>query len=444
MNLKRLWRTWRTSKLPGAFLTAFILASAAGAAQAAEADLAKFMPAPPEPGTAIPEATIRFGMRPYADNTPYIIGMKKGWFKDVGISFSPAPYGLKANDSNVLTLMLNGQLDMISEYCPLILPTYRTSRVLKCIAFTDNNQAFAILANPKLHLKTFKDYIAAGKSFNEALKLTLAPLTGKTLVGAPELSARPFEETLAKLSGVNWNLQVLDDSKSLVLAQAGRELFVNPEGAPITYTLRQAGWTDLVDIGDLVKYGPGGANSPLEGLIDIVGIAARGDYVNANQNTVLRFLSVVWRIFDATAKDPALYDLQAPYLNSFAGTSLDGKGVANTVNILDPFTPFEGDKVYYDDPSNLLYYKSVWSAIIADFEQHHVLPKGIVTPEEVVWGAPIWHQMVTYRDKTNALLNGLAGKALSADKAKLVGQAKVFYQDFDYLDSYRLALAASQ
>ena len=38
-------------------------------------------------------------MRPYADNTFYIIGMKKGWFDEVGVKFEPAPYGLKANDS---------------------------------------------------------------------------------------------------------------------------------------------------------------------------------------------------------------------------------------------------------------------------------------------------------------------------------------------------------
>lgn len=347
-------------------VVAVVALAAPGAALAAD----HFVPGTPEAGTDMPKSTIKFGMRPYADNTFYYIGMKKGWFDDVGISFDPAPYGLKANDSNVLTLMLNGQLDLISEYCPLILPTYKDSTLLKCVGFTDNNEAFAILANPKLKLKTLKDYMGEGLKFDEALKKTLAPLAGKTLVGAPELSARPFEEGLQKLSGLSWKLQVLDDSKSLVLAKAGREDFVNPEGAPITYTLRQAGWTDLVDIGDLVKYGPGGEGSPLEGLIDIVGMAANGDWVNKNPNTMLRFTSVVWRIFDQTMKDPSLFDLQAPYLNSFAGTDLDGKGVASTVNILDPFTPFENQKDYYDDPKNLLFYKSVWGAIVTDLETH--------------------------------------------------------------------------
>ena len=117
---------------------------------AAAAD--RFAPAPAEAGTDIPKATIKFGMRPYADNTFYYIGMKKGWFDEVGISFEPAPYGMKANDSNVTTLLLNGQLDIISEFCPLMLPTYKDARTLKCIGFTDNFLGNAILANPALKL----------------------------------------------------------------------------------------------------------------------------------------------------------------------------------------------------------------------------------------------------------------------------------------------------
>jgi hypothetical protein len=35
---------------------------------------------------------------------------------------------------------------------------------------------------------------------------------------------------------------VPDDAKSLIFAKAGREGFVNPEGAPIVYTLRQPDW----------------------------------------------------------------------------------------------------------------------------------------------------------------------------------------------------------
>lgn len=403
-------------------------------AQAAD----RFAPADPEPGTDIPKATIKFGMRPYADNTFYYIGMKKGWFDEVGISFDPAPYGMKANDSNVTTLLLNGQLDIISEFCPLMLPTYKDATTLKCIGFTDNFFANAILANPKLGLKSFKDYIAEGRSYEEALKATLAPMKGKVLTGAPQLSDRAFEEYLNKTSGAGFKLQVLDDSKALVLAKSGQLDFLNPEGAPIVYTLRQAGWTSLVDIGDLIKYGPGGVDSPLEPLIGIVGVGANGDYVNKNPNTVLRFMSVVWRIIAETGKDPSLFDIQAPYLNSFAGTDLDGKGVEETIKILDPLTPFEENAQYYDDPNATTNFKNVWGAVIKDFEAHKVIPAGKATPEDVVWGGDIWHLMVDYKKKSDALLAKVDAAKLAADKQEIVRKAKAFYDAYDFLDSYRL------
>src|ERR1700760_379674 len=158
-----------------------LLASAAlfaGALTTGAVAESRYTPAAPEPGADIPAATVKIGMRPYADNTFYVIGMKKGWFKEVGIDFDPPPFGLKANDSNVTTLLLNGQLDIISEFCPLMLPTYKDANKLKCIAFTANFLANAILANPALKLKTFKDYVGEGKSYEEALKLALAPMKG--------------------------------------------------------------------------------------------------------------------------------------------------------------------------------------------------------------------------------------------------------------------------
>ena len=428
--------TWGAATVAAVGILGFCL----GGAPASAADL--YTPADPEPGTDIPAASVKFGMRPYADNTFYIIAMKKGWFEDVGIKILPEPEGLKVTDNNVIALLLNGQVDMSSQYCPLLLPTYKTSNKLKCVAFTDNFLGTAILANPALKLKSFKDYIKEGMSFEDAITAALKPMEGKTLTGSPVLSKRPFEDIVAQFSGVKWNLELMDDAKALVLAKAGRINFADPEGAPIVYTLMQAGWTDLIDIGDLYEHGPGGLDSPVEKLVSNVGIAGNADFVNANQNTVLRFLSVVWRTIDAVGKDPSLFDLQAPYLNSVAGTSLDGKGVEATVKILDPFSPFEYGKTYFVDDSSILYYKNAWPAIIADWTEKGLVPKGAVTADDVVWAAPIWHQMKDYQVKTDTLIKALEGKTLSAKNQELLDQAKHHFEIFDFLDAYRFATAA--
>lgn len=414
---------------------------AAASMPAAAADL--YTPAPPEAGTDIPSAKVNFGMRPYADNTFYVIAMKKGWFKDVGIEVGPNELGLKVTDNNVTALLLNGQLDMSSQYCPLLLPTYKTSRNLKCVAFTDNFLGTAILARGDLNLKTFKEYIADGLSFDDAIRQALLPLQGKTLTGSPVLSKRPFEEAVQEFSGVTWNLDLMDDAKALVLAKAGRIDFADPEGAPIMFTLMEAGWTVLVDIGDLFNYGPGGLDSPVEKLVSIVGVAANSNYVNENQNTVLRFLSVVWRTIDAVDKDPSLHDLQAPYLNSVAGTDLDGKGVENVIKILDPLSPFEYNSNYFIDETSIVHYQNAWPAIIGDWTDKGLMPKDAVTAEEFVWAAPIWHQMKDYQAKSANLIKDLEGMSLSAEKQDLLAKAKQHFEWFNFLDAFRLATAAS-
>ena len=81
----RPWTDLKSSTLGSLALAAMLALSTAASAEGAD----RFQPAAPEPGTDIPAATIKFGMRPYADNTFYIIGMKKGWFDEVGVKFDP-------------------------------------------------------------------------------------------------------------------------------------------------------------------------------------------------------------------------------------------------------------------------------------------------------------------------------------------------------------------
>lgn len=402
----------------------------------------RFQPAPPEPGTEIPSATVNFGMRPYADNTFYVVAMKQGWFGDVGITIGPDDLGMKVNDTNVNALLLNGQLDISSQYCPLMLPTYKASDKLKCIAFTDTFLGQAILANPKLGLKPFSQYIEEGMSFEEAMAAALAPLEGKTLVVPPQLSNRPFTDAAAEFSGKSWNIDVLDDSRSLVLARSGQIDFVNPEGAPVVYTLMEAGWTRVLGIGDLFEHAPGGAGSSVAPLVAIVGIGANADYVNQNQNTVLRFLSVVWRTIDALEKDPSLYALQAPYLNSVAGTDLDAEGLKATVDALHPLAPFSEGETYFGSPDSVLYYANAWGALIEEFTSKGILPDHGLTPDDIVWAAAIWQQMEDYRVKSEELIAELESATLGDDARALLEQAKTHHERFNFLDAYRFASAA--
>jgi hypothetical protein len=182
-------------------------------------------------------------------------------------------------------------------------------------------------------------------------------------------------------------------------------------------------------------------DSPLESLVFNNGWAATADYINENQTTMLRFASVVYRIFAELEKDPSLYGVYAPYLNSVAGTSLDADGVRRTVENLDPFVPFEQQTKYFVDEKSPEYYGNSMGALIKALEKSGTIPTGI-TPDEVLWAAPMWHEMMGYKTKTDALFEQAKTADLSPEQQALLDEARRYYDWYDFLDAYRLASAA--
>src|SRR5689334_11833499 len=112
--------------------TAAAQPTAAAAAPASAPGGVTYAASTPEPGTDIPQVTVKWGMRPYADNTFYVIGLEKGWYKDVGIAVDPAPYGIKTTEDQWVNILLSRQVDMNTATCATRLPTYKTTNQLKC------------------------------------------------------------------------------------------------------------------------------------------------------------------------------------------------------------------------------------------------------------------------------------------------------------------------
>lgn len=401
-----------------------------------------YTPATLEPGTEIPTVAVKFGMRPYADNTYFVVGMEKGWFKDVGIEITPAPYGLKTTEAQWVSLLLNHQVDINSATCSALLPSYKTTDQLKCVGFAVTFYGAVMLANPKLGLKRLTDYMTPGATLKDGLAKALTPLAGKKVYVPASISEKVFVELPFKLAGLDFpDYVTMEDPQMLLLAKSGRIDFLHPAGAPIAQTLLDAGWTPIYDIGQLVKVGPGGVDSPLEPLVFNNGWAATADYIDGHKTTMLRFASVVFRIFDALKKDPSLYAVYTPYLNSVAGTSLDADGVKRTVLNLDPFVTFDEQAKYFINKDGAEYYGNSMGALIKSLESTKSIPTGI-TADAVEWAAPMYLELLDYKNKTDALFEKANAAAPTGDKKALLDKAKQYYSWFDYLDAYRAASAA--
>jgi len=401
-----------------------------------------YIPGEPEPGTDIPKAEVRLGVLPYADGSFPVIAIDQGYFADVGITITPQN-GTTVTEEDAHTLLMRGDLDVTHGYPPNFLPTYQNARTVKQIMFHDVIVAGCMLAAPGLELKGIKDYMAEGMAFDEAIAAAMAPVQGNELASTPVANERLFEDTITQLSGVTWTPRILDDSNILVAAKAGQLDFAHPSGAPVVYSLLQAGWKQLVCLDDLIDHGPTGEDSPILRSITAVGAEANGEWVNQNPNTALRYISAIWRTVDEITADPTLYDIQAPILNSITGTDLTGQDLAETVALFHPYIPYEDNGRFYSDQDSILNYQRLYEQIIGAFEENGIVPEGI-TPDEFVWGGALWQKMEEYRTKTDELLAGLNEASLSAEQADLLTQARQYYDWHNYLDAYRFALAVTE
>ena len=395
----------------------------------------------------MPQVTVRFGMRPVANDVIYVIGMKQGWFKDVGITIAPAPYGNKSTFNNAVPLLIDHQLD-IEGLDPI--PTIATLGSVKDIRFiglSDIFLGYQILAAPDTHAKTVGDFMKQGMSFKDAMNKTLSQLKGQKFTVPPIISDRGFLDAAFSAAGMDMQKDtkviVTPDTNALNLVSNGQVKFATFDGAPFTAQLLGAGWIPLVTPLDLSKNLPPGVDSPAELLVEPPGIASTQDWATKNPDTVLRFVSVMFRINHEINADPSKQLAnELDFLNAFAGTSLKLPELVSNITKLDPLIEFEAQTPYYSDPKSSLYYKNWFQAYVKYNQGKGVLPKGTYNPDDLIWAGPIYQQLKDLKAQSDQLLSQANGKQLSADKQQLVTQAKQFYSWYDFLDSTRFLKAA--
>ena len=400
-------------------------------------------------GTTVPQVNVAFGMRPVANDCIYVIAMKQGWYKEVGITITPAPYGNKSTFDNAVPLLVNNQLD-IEGLDPIpTISTLKSVHNIRFIALSDLFIGFQILAAPGTYNKKVGDFIKQGLPFRAALAKTLAQMKGQTFTIPPIISNRGFLNLAFNAAGQDMfkytHVLVTPDSTALNLASGGKVSYASFDGAPFTAQLLGAGWIPLVTPLDLARGLPGGPTSPAELLVEPPGLAAPANWAQQHPDTVLRFVSVMFRIIQAVNADPGTqlrYEL--PFINAFAGTSLTLGALQNNIQNLDPLIPFNEQPPYFTNPSSALYYKNWFEATLKFNIDKGVVPKGAYDPDDLIWAGTVYQELADFKNKSSELFDKAAHESLSPDKRALVDKARQFYSDFDYLDSYRFLLAATQ
>lgn len=398
-------------------------------------------------GTSIPHVTVTFGMRPVANDVMFVSAMKQGFFKDVGITIAPSPYGNKSTFNNAVPLLLNNTLD-IQAYDPIpAIAALGTVHTLRFISLAVIFLGYEILASPATHDKTVSQFMSTGLSFKQAMRKTLEQMKGQTLTLPPIISDRGFLDTSFAVAGLNMattvHEEVVSDPTGLNLASSGKTDYATFDGAPYTAQLLGAGWIPLVTPLDLSKNMPPSVSSPSELLVEPPGLAATAQWASQNAATVMRFVSVQFRLVHEILSAPTTaLSYELPFLNAFAGTHLTIAELDANILKLDPPIPFRQQSPYYNDPSSALYYKNWFEATLKFDIKSGLVPKGSYSANNLIWAGDVYKQLVKFQRMTSALLAKSAQEHLTTAQRTLLAQAKKYYGWYDFLDAYRYARAA--
>ncbi|TMR92230.1 ABC transporter substrate-binding protein [Nonomuraea basaltis] len=307
----------------------------AGSGSQASADPAAFVPSA---GAQVPTVDLKFGMKPFPDSTFYAIGIKRGYFDAVGLNIVPKPFGTAVTPDNVVALLKNGDVDIVTINGPTMVKYMAQVPDERMFGFGDTYEATYLLASPKSGVKSAAERIKAGEDPAKAIHDAMEEVKGRAVAFNNTGSQRVFLNTIFKEGDMTFKdvkLTVTDDAKIVQLAMGGQIEFATPDGAGQNVQLLKQGWYPVVSVTDLAAV-PGN-EAVVSASLSNEGPAALNGYLKNNTETALRFLSVMYRIIDEIEKNPdsALAD-QLPYLNSRSGANLDVEGLKQIYSVHRP------------------------------------------------------------------------------------------------------------
>lgn len=400
-------------------------------------------PAVPE----IPRVDVTFGHEPYGDHTQASIGVKMGWFSDVGINLVDG--GKVIANENTIPVFASGQVDVMSGSVPLFLGATRQLPGFKYFFYADMFLGYAIMAQPDKGYKSVQELIAAGVSPQEAVKKAVEQMRGKRFGYPAEMAIKGFINLALERGGLSLNDVhgvIAEDSRTAAMMVAG-DLDFEVGGVPAHLTLQSKGFKPIITSADLASSAKPSTDSEELEAVFHDGWGALDKWIKANHETMLRMSSVGWRInqFINDHEDAAM-DIHIPFLNKSAGTNFDKDTFRAVYHSLDPFVTFDQQNDWYNNDQNPMSEKYVIGAHIKGFEQKKFFKPGEFKVEGFSIAGQVYNEMLGYKRNAESQIKTVQSLLTdSTPKAKeLLSIATKQFDGFNFYDADRFSAAAAE
>jgi ABC-type nitrate/sulfonate/bicarbonate transport system substrate-binding protein len=400
----------------------------------------------------IPKVTIRFGFYPCcADTAVPVVGMRQGFFKDVGITISPSNATQFSQASQFLPAMQRGDQDIVTAFSTTWLSTLNTFGMnLPPALLYDIYLGRDIIVAPRSGFKTTADYMKQGMKFPAAARKAVAQLKGKTIYTDPFAGSQPpYYDILfsyGKITSKDVHFQFLSDDKILAAsATPGRVPFAFPLAAPILVQMLRNGYRSVIDMASIIKYD--GKSSQAKALLGETGnqtVMIQRSLLDKDPDTIERFISVVYRsiAFLKNPKTAPIGDKEiADVINAAQGLQLIPKDIATVYNVVDPLFPFEQQGATLWNPKSQYYAPRGYQNAVNSLIANKSLPPGSYDLKKFLVAKTIYARMKSQQAHAKALFKK-AAKVKGSRKA-LVARARKFYSWYDFLDAVRFLKAAT-
>ncbi len=404
----------------------------------------------------IPKVSVRHALASFLDHTDAIIGIRKGWFEEVGIEIAPKPHGRVLASGERAANLIAGTIDTVSTGVYNLMPAMGKARNLRIFVEKDVSYGYRIIAQPDRGYKTLAEFVKEGMSPEEAFKRTVAQLKGKTITYLSEPSREQFiglvyrRGGLAKVDIDSIKAINVDDSQTVALMVSGRADF-QFSGAPAMAELIKRGFKPILSAYDLVRTARPSPDS--EELLTIlkVGWGTTAEYLEKNRETILRMASVVYRIarFSKEQQDEALA-INVPFLNSIAGSQMTPEFGKWAYTEFHPYYTFEEQEDWYENTQSIFYYKYEVGARIKDGERKGIFKPGDIEVETIMAADDIYKELKGLKAKAGPLIADARGRIEQARRAgkdvtraqEMLTKAEHFFTNYNFLDAHRFAQAA--
>jgi ABC-type nitrate/sulfonate/bicarbonate transport system substrate-binding protein len=395
----------------------------------------------------IPAVTAKFSMVSYTNHTWPIIGIRNGYFDEVGIKISPAD-GRVVFENQSVPLLDNREVDISTIFVGVLTPALDKIKNIKPFLIHSYWQGNTILTGPKSGFKTLDDFMAAGHDFLAAANLTVKQLKGQKLTVPPTISTRPWLEFVYGLGGMKLEdseLVSVEDPNAVQLAVAGQVPFAAPAGAVQIYQLQyQANWRPLISTRQMVRLAKGEGAAKVKKLLNYDGFAATTEYIAANKDTIHRFNSALYRTMADVFGPKQMTELekQVPFVNAANGSALDAKAIKFIFEELDPFFTWEKQEGIWTDPANPLNYVNVYEDQIKKFIADGAIAPGKYPLDDLFVAKAFWQEAKAMKAEATSLAVKAEAAKLSGERKVLAEAGKAWAVKYNYLDSVRFLKAA--